>query len=452
MAAAPGRAFNNVRLPSPGEPVNAASRVNPNNLTLRLPPIKAIQLRLIDMQKRPVAGAQIKFVWRRSLTPLPGEPRDNWAMLPTLLNQNTQPLPALPTQVRSDAQGRAMVPFGAAGDEILVGVSAPGLQTVYTRLLVPGDSSLTLRMPPGATLRGRLVRGANKAPVAGARIMTAYSYSSGGATTDAQGRFVLHGLDEGEDTLLLRASGLVMPSRQVKTKRGAVQDIGQVVASPGCVLTGHVKPSKPANARRMWMMVQSTGNGGPSRFSTSTSVGADGRYRLRVPPGKYSLQVIGTNQSARKTYTLQAREGGTVTTNIDLTKVGSGAPAGNRATPVRRRSSAPEPERLAFDTVIGKVVMQGTGEPVAGATVTLHANGEKLQTTTSNKRGDFVFGRLPDRGSGVPRQYILNAQAPPPGESTSGENTSRRQFDRCQPDGVSGQHQPLIPTKRSPSP
>jgi hypothetical protein len=56
--------------------------------------------------------------------------------------------------------------------------------------------------------------------------------------------------------------------------------------------------------------------------------------------------------------------------------------------------------------------MKGTREPVEGATVSLHANGEKLQTTTSNKRGDFVFGRLPDRGAGVPAQYVLSAQAP----------------------------------------
>jgi hypothetical protein len=400
LAAAPGRAFGSF---SPSA-INPALKLSAQNLyapvTLRLPPIKPLQLRLVDMQKRPVSDAQIKLSVRRaplaSLTTVTASSITNEHMsLPDATSIGDNPLPMLLTQVRSDARGQVVLPFGAAGDEITVSISARGLQTVYARLLVSADSGLMLRLPPGGTVRGRLTRGKNKPAIAGARLTAIYGGE--GVKTDAQGHFVLDGLDEGDNSLFLRASGLVMRPVRVQVRRGAVKDIGAIVATPGCVLKGVLKMPKSNEARHNWVLLNDLNHQGISNVSSSASVGEDGTYRMRVPAGKYSIRVLGPNQRGQNEIVVQATEGGIITTNFDLTRPAPARITANRPTLVRRRAT-PEPQRLAFDTVIGRVVLKGSDEPVEGATISLHANGEKLQTTTSNKRGDFVFGRLPDRG------------------------------------------------------
>jgi hypothetical protein len=118
LAAAPGRAFSSFS-PSAIKPTLKLSAHNPYApVTLRLPPIKPLQLKLVDMQKRPVSGAQIKLSVRRaplaSLTTVTASSITNEHMsLPDATSIGEKPLPMLPTQVRSDARGQAVLPFGA---------------------------------------------------------------------------------------------------------------------------------------------------------------------------------------------------------------------------------------------------------------------------------------------------------------------------------------------------
>jgi hypothetical protein len=371
---------------------------------LRLRPVQAVRVRMVDAKGQPLANVNARLNVRMSANRRATSVGE-YSSVPADV---TLPFPPSVTQAVSDAKGWLLLKCAAAQENAILSLDKPGLQTTMLRLRVPQEDNLAVRMVPGAQLRGVIRRNDNGAPLRGVRV----SFSQYTQTTqlDAQGRFALTGADEMQEYLHLKSPDWVLPLKMVRTQRGKSLDLGTLKAVRGCVIRGKVSDALRGNSSNE-LYAQIAGNvshrSSAVRWTKSATLDAKGNYEMRLPPGKFVLRYV--NYSARGAASqpvvknVTATDGATLRLDFDLN------PRNAQGTPrVVRNSRQPRTPRLAYDTVVGKVVQRADGAAIADAKITIYSGDAILSSTRSNQRGVFVVGSLPEKD--VPHRYLLLAQ------------------------------------------
>lgn len=259
------------------------------------------------------------------------------------------------------------------GDQLLFRIEAPNTVTREVREWIPSDATGTISreyaIGNGGTVKGRVVRGSTKLPVAGVRVAMR-SFGGGGspgfggggrgrrrdeptsATTDAQGKFVLQRLNPGPVILQLEPEKPLLTAMRFAgdLQHNELKDVGDLEVGEGGTIKGRVVRLPGATTMdgvRVELAVRDYArmmNGGNDTAAATTSgtegASQDGRRRgedrqtsaavtdakgnftfTNVPPGPQSLSI--RNYAVRDTVSITAEE----TQNVVL-RVGSGELAG----------------------------------------------------------------------------------------------------------------------------
>lgn len=139
-----------------------------------------------------------------------------------------------------------------------------------------GDERVVLRMPAGASVRGRVVFADGSAP----ERFTVEAWQAEVEVSAATGRFVLNDVLPTLETQSLRISGpgFTTVVKPVHVKEGAVLDVGTVVVSRGRTLRGRVVTASGEPVAEARVTVQRT----EGDFSGLTALSrADGRFEVQ---------------------------------------------------------------------------------------------------------------------------------------------------------------------------
>ena len=254
-----------------------------------------------------------------------------------------------------------------------------------------GDLSLAL--PPGSSLAGRVLRKADGSAVAGAVVWvktdaTPFSFApadiTGGtptaptdapnATTKDDGSFQIDGLTPGKVTLEVRAADFA-PRTIAGTEVPGAATI--VEMSAGGALEGIVfdKAGRPAEGRQVLIQQGMMGQG----FVRTAATDRVGHYRIeRIPPGSYTAMIIDPDSPMGMggMGSVAIRDGETTTKDFGKRSAGSPVEGGVTA----------------------------DGKPVDGASVMLLGGSSGMQMVQTDAQGAFRFEHV-DAG-----EYTLTVQ------------------------------------------
>lgn len=253
------------------------AQVPPIDLLAREPLRDGIEVRVTDLEGRPLAGATvlattIRWDLHLSLGPARAGERD-----------------VLSGTATSDAEGVArLVPLQPQAYSVVV--RAPGRVTqAWDRVVVARGrvERMTARLAPGVTIAGRVVA-ADGTPVAGAMVMGFHQpsfMSSPPVASSADGSFLLEGLREGRYWVMCaaeehgrgQANPVASPSVGTTIRLGGVGWVeGRVLGSDGVARAGV--------SLRPW------GNEPFGYvYSQVHRAGEDGRFRLPLTPGSWTV-------------------------------------------------------------------------------------------------------------------------------------------------------------------
>lgn len=210
----------------------------------------------------------------------------------------------------TDAQGLARFD-GLASSEVSIGARADGYATAGTDArLGPGDPGTPRRLTllAGATVRGRLLRDEDGAPVTQGMVFLepvvqgpGVSVSPSMGRPDEAGRFTLAGVPQGRHRLRVQAQGVAPLTREVQVGPGAV-DLGDlrlgalaaldvlVVDPDGAPAADVAVDAAPATAGGMVVVMASPGSS-PLGAGGHGRTGPDGRARLTgLQPGPLTVR------------------------------------------------------------------------------------------------------------------------------------------------------------------
>lgn len=379
--------------------VTAATAGEAAGPTLVLRPIAAVAGKVVDLEGRPVAGAEVRAEEAATVGPM-GVRRFELGRQPPLALSDEQGAFRLQLQPGRSYTLRATHARFAPARVPLAGQLAPLATRTGVRIVLGN----------GAAAFGKVVDRDSR-PVAGAEVqltaaaaetpglprsplpgMSAESYA---AAADAQGRFVFDHLPAGRFDLRAKADGYAPLTVRGLTLAEArePQDLGAVVLSPGAVLEGTVVDAKgrplagtTVSAERSQatggMIVRRIGNQRREASDNETRADAEGRFALRgLAPGE-AVDVT-------------ARLRGFVT-----------------ATQSRVEVPREQPLRLVLQLaaqVSGRVVDE-VGDPVVGADVSVKETGGGIlamfgQQATTDAEGRFTAEDL------APGKRMVTAEA-----------------------------------------
>lgn len=370
---------------------------------LVLHPSQSVRLRFVDVKNAPLNGVSVRLIGRYQ--------RHNSGSRSYLyLPKSIDKLP-FPLQTRSDAQGWTPVQFGRKNDTVVLWVEKAGFQSIPVNMSVSDEEGLTVRLVPESRISGQIIRGDSGKPLKNAHVEFTASSSSlpNASDTNAQGHFLISGIDETLGFVRLKDDKLVLPARVWTTKRGETLKLGNLKATPGCVVTGTVSRAdkKPLMGElSVWLQPQTpnkTANG--SRPYKALSLGEKGEFSLRLPPGRFvfrSSSWQGQQLTVEKTF--QATEGGSAQIHMVLKKSDSRSIQRRRLAQARLQA-----ERQEYLT--GEIVDRESGKPVPGVRVRAYGNGQEVASNRSNSNGLFALGPLPIVGQSMPSFYTVIADA-----------------------------------------
>lgn len=259
--------------------------LNKGENIFQLKPALPLQGRVVDNKAQPVAGVKIGLTL---LSEVGEEMNRRFVAL------RHTPLAERLTAV-SDANGVWRIDAGAVNYRATVEVQDPRFQRL-TEWVLPGQEAV-IRLLRGATLAGQVVYPDGK-PATNVKVSAQASVNSGIGVnwrethSDADGRFVLDGLSEMAYTVAVETSNedwVVAPLENVLPKTGVNKTLPDLVFIKGAIVEGLVTDEKGAP-------VAGVGIGNyPSDFGAMVSrgeSGKDGRYRLRIPPGRNTLRIV----------------------------------------------------------------------------------------------------------------------------------------------------------------
>ncbi len=276
-------------------------------IVITLFPETTLEVRLVDAQGQPVSGVKVEPLFLRT-PPLPDaeiwerQGQDVWVRERDMLGiagvsdaQGVARIRRLPqggrTALRLKDDRFGTVRFGPTPDRPMDNIQlahAPLAQGPTVKLLPVGAVEGVLRYEdskPAANVRLRVLSYENE--------------SEGEATTDVQGRFRVAALPPGKYVVSLHYEmknfDWALARKEVEVPAGQTAKVDDLMLFKGGVIEGVVtdaKTGKPlANVGIMATYLESKGTiyvGGGG----STTTDEQGRYRLRVLPGKVGLRVM----------------------------------------------------------------------------------------------------------------------------------------------------------------
>lgn len=359
-----------------------------------------------ELEIRLSAPVDLKF----RVTKATGEPMSGIPMrADTLIQRGTYNFVSLPPLATArfsavtDADGHAVIHALPAGWDVRLvfddqRYAPPSPQAIVRWIALGTGPEKIVTEPyvavPAATVAGRVLYEGGDRPASGVRVSA--QSSSGGmghADTDPHGRFEIKGLPPGAFDLrvVLRTdmpdwTSAARPGEPVAA--GARLDGQDLVLIKGALITGRVASSETGRGvPGLFMGATVRPSGSWGRYTTTD---ADGRYSLRVPPGKKHVY-LGTSQMPdgfaepeKKSEDVTVANGETITVNFALSAA------------------------AATDYVTGQVVSRA-GQPVAKAHVLMapaeghmHGNPE----TQSGDDGRFRL-KLPKLEAGADSVRLL---------------------------------------------
>ena len=303
--------------------------------------------------------------------------------------------------------------------------------------------------PDKATVRGRTVDAVSAQPLANVRITTS-PLSATDLLSDAQGSFVLNGLEEGSYRLTYEADGYLTASQTLNVKAGQLIDLGDIrlnLAPTSSLVRGVVSDANTGLPVAQ-ALVQVTLAG----TTTDTLTAVDGSYQLSSGAGSASLMISasgyhGVSASANLVagsaaeFSVQLQPDSEPTVPLQLSGRVLDATTGQPLADVQAeqmsnasavlsgsdgRFTIPSPlageqqimlSRPGYDSVLLSVVVPATGRAALGD-ILLTAS-EPVSTTR-------ITGRITDADSGA---AIEGAQVSVFGSSTTSDSNGFYQLD-----------------------
>lgn len=283
--------------------------------------------------------------------------------------------------VDCDADGRFALVWPGPGARVRATVAAPGLGIIEKTFRAGESAEITLL--PAATLRGRVVCPDAPEAVAGLEVRVrgydrerSFSWS-GEAQTDAEGRFETVDLHPGPTDVSIRFAAEAQwqaPGQAVELAPGETAEV-EIALARTYLLTGRVVDEvtgAPIEGVRVYVSPTPAGEVGPI-----APTDAEGRYRLRVLPGRTVVCPIGGQGYFSPEYGTKNAVALVTDRDVEL----------------------PDIALKPGVTVKGRVV-DAAGEPVADAEV-LSSTAQALfvhPPLRTNERGEFAIEDVdPDR-------------------------------------------------------
>jgi 5-hydroxyisourate hydrolase-like protein (transthyretin family) len=233
---------------------------------------------------------------------------------------------------------------------------------------------------PGA-IAGTVTNASTGQPIAGATIAVVAVFSFDPvAISDADGRYLAEFLAEGTYVLRVSAPGGFGSVRQtVAVTGGQLSQADVALPAPGAMtgVVSNASTGQPVAGAR----VDASPHGIDGGVPASTTTGADGRYAFaQLVPGEYLVSVSATGYNAVR----------------------------NAAVPVPSAATAVADFRLSGPGILtGLVTNALTGEPIAGASVSVHDERTGFfDARTAGADGRYTFASLPAA------EYVVGVYAP----------------------------------------
>lgn len=289
---------------------------NVSDMVLRLPRATTMQGVIKKEDGTPVPGARVHFaVMQRH------EAFNSWCYVPDETLRGT-PLEAL-FAARSNEQGIFRLQSAPLDHELVFRVTAEGFADLDNAvrgkprgpILARADApALEFTLQPEARIQGLLVSHVPGVKVAGVQILAhGNDTSRKWVRTDAAGRFSFRGLGEERYSLQLPEAGPLptWTARELPTvtPRSGADTPVQIEIIEGTIVEGvvHVAGTEQPVAGA------SVGVVGPahprgSMYQHPVTTDAEGRYRLRVPPGPNEILVVGAPVGFTPPTTIDAQQ------------------------------------------------------------------------------------------------------------------------------------------------
>lgn len=261
-------------------------------LRIELTEAHALEGAVVDGEGHPVEGATVRAVLRR-------RDAEIFAI----------GLPPVERLARTtDAQGRFRFERLPEDATAALLAAAPGLATPLPEVETwaaglpyrPGQQGIRLEMRPGGRLHGRVVRASDEQPVEGVRVAAVADAPMLPATavTDAEGRFAIAGLADGQYVLRIvppeqGVGDWVTAGPEVSVQSGQTAE-AQLQAHPGSILEIRVEneQGQPVAGVSAYLLPE----GGPTPNRPPARIGptdAQGEARLRIAAGEYEVLGVG---------------------------------------------------------------------------------------------------------------------------------------------------------------
>jgi protocatechuate 3,4-dioxygenase beta subunit len=292
--------------------------------------------------------------------------------------------------VRADAEGHFRI-RGLQSGTIALSAAAENLgssePTTLSLNIAERRQNVEVRVGEARSVHGVVhVKGDPSQPISGANIQVMGRGEGISATSDEEGRFVLHGLSDGPATISADARGFlpVFPGTRVQVSKDAPEL--ELELDPGLAITGRIEPPEPARVR-VSVDPAKMAFGGPGS-GRMMMLGAGGSTQA-TPEGEFELAPV---MPGTITLVAEADDGRAGKVEVEVTESG--------ASEVVIRLE----ERASY---AGRVV-DARGKPVSDATVslakrqpksrkvTLIVNGNNLGASSSptSENGEFEIRGL----------------------------------------------------------
>lgn len=220
--------------------------------------------------------------------------------------------------------------------------------------------------PSTGTLSGRVSDQSSGQPLTGVQI-TVSGATIAATTADANGQFTAANLAPGQYTLQFNLAGYTSATATATVVVGQVTNTGLTQLTPiptTTVIFGTVTDAATSQPIA-GALVQVTG-----AATASATTGADGQFRLAVSPGQLTL-TVSANGYGSATGTVTSQAGAQLTFSPAL--VAAGSQPGTQT------------------SLVGKIVDDQSGAPIAGATIQLQST---TQTATAGTDGSFTITNI----------------------------------------------------------
>lgn len=284
--------------------------------------------------------------------------------------------PSAPAQTTSAADGSYLLSRLIGGTYIFTVTRAGFTGTTRSFTVVSGvsarlDFTIRSETTQGGVVQGRVLQRGTSTPVAGARVVLTGGAGqvSQTAVTDENGTYQFSNLNTGRVRLTVTRAGYFDASRQITVTQGRTVTADfdlRLRASQLASLSGVVTDT---NGTAIRGAVVTLSNGTSAGMSDTTD--SRGRYSItRIIPDTYTVTVSASGFNST-TGTAALDQGGASVLNFSLTGIG------------------------ASTAGITGLVVDGNGQPIIGARVTITGGPVTGRTSTTDGNGQYQLLNLP---------------------------------------------------------